>query len=83
LTHGKFPEKCSTDSAALFYSFFLALVSLCASRPLLILSRIFSRSLSSLSFVTTTLLGWMPIGTDWPLDFSRETRSMWMRYFSR
>jgi hypothetical protein len=37
---------------------------LTASRPLPIRSRIFSRSLSSFSLVTTTLLGWMPMGTD-------------------
>jgi hypothetical protein len=53
------------------------------SRPFLIRSRMLSRSLSSLSLVTTTLLGWMPMGTDCPFDFSRVTRSTWTTYFRR
>lgn len=46
------------------------------SRPRLMRSRMDSRSLSSLSLLMTTLEGWMPMGTDWPLVFSRLTRSM-------
>lgn len=53
------------------------------SRPRLIFSRMASRSLSSLSLVTTTLLGWMPTGTLWPLALSRVTRSTWMTYLRR
>ena len=49
-----------------------------ASRPTFILSRMFSRSLSSFSLVTTTLDGATPSGMDWPLDFSRTRRSTWM-----
>lgn len=49
-----------------------------ASRPTFILSRMFSRSLSSFSLVTTTLDGATPSGIDWPLDFSRTRRSTWM-----
>lgn len=54
-----------------------------ASLPLPTRSRMLSRSLSSFNFVTTTLDGWTPIGTLCPLLFSRETRSMCRRYFSR
>lgn len=53
-----------------------AYASLCfffSSRPALLRSRICSRSLSSLSLVTTTLEGAMGMGTDWPLLFSRTT----------
>lgn len=48
---------------------------LLASRPCPTLSKICSRSLSSFSLVISTLLGAMPIGTLWPLLFSRDTRS--------
>jgi len=58
---------------------FLAL----ASRPCWMRSRMLSRSLSSLSLVTSTLEGAMPMGTLWPLVFSRVTRSMWMTYLRR
>lgn len=33
--------------------------------------------------VTTTLLGWMPMGTDAPFDLSRWTRSTWITHFLR
>jgi len=39
-------------------------LDLTASRPFPTLSKILFRSLSSLSFVMTTLLGWIPMGTD-------------------
>ena len=60
-----------------------AVFFLFASRPWAMRSRMLSRSLSSLSLVTSTLEGAMGMGTDWPLDFSRETRSMWMMYLRR
>ena len=44
-------------------------------------SRIALRSLSSLRLMTTTLLGWMPIGAVEPLDLSRWTRSTWITHF--
>ena len=56
---------------------------LLASRPLDILSRMLSRSLSSFSLVMTTLEGAMPIGTDWPLVLSRVTRSTCTTYLRR
>ena len=40
-------------------------------------------SLSSLRLVTTTLLGWMPMGTEAPFDLSRWTRSTWITHFLR
>lgn len=62
---------------------FPAVFFLFASLPCEILSKIFSRSLSSLSFVTSHLLGAMPMGTLWPLLFSRETRSTCTTYLRR
>lgn len=56
------------------YALFFSL----ASRPNFILSKMFSRSLSSFSLVTTTLDGATPSGMDCPLDFSRTRRSTWM-----
>lgn len=61
----------------------LAVFFLFASLPAAILSRIFSRSLSSFSLVISTLLGATPMGTLWPLLFSRLTRSMWTTYLRR
>lgn len=52
------------------------------SRPNFNLSRIDSRFLSSLSLVMTTFDGAMPIGTDWPFDFSRTRRSTCRTHFS-
>lgn len=60
-----------------------ALPLLPVSRPALMRSRMASRSLSSLSLVMTTLEGWTPRGTDWPLVFSRDTRSTWITYLRR
>ena len=40
-------------------------------------------SLSSLMLVMTTLLGWIPMGADAPLDLSRWTRSTCMTHFLR
>lgn len=53
------------------------------SRPALMRARMSSRSLSSLSLVMTTLLGWMPRGTLWPVALSRVTRSTWITYLRR
>lgn len=63
------------------YSLFLPLSPSFALPPFL--SKIASRSLSILSFVICTLLGWTPTGTDCPFTFSLVTRSMWMTYFRR
>lgn len=49
----------------------------------LFLSSKFDLSLSSLSLVMMTLLGWTPMGTVAPLVFSRWTRSTWMTNFLR
>lgn len=54
-----------------------------SSLPFLILSSMFSRSLSSFNLVIMTLLGAMPIGTLVPFDFSFAIRSMWMTYLRR
>lgn len=51
--------------------------------PAAALSRMLSRSLSNFNFVIWTLLGAIPIGTLWPLLFSRETRSTWITYLRR
>lgn len=64
----------SNRSYAIYALLFFSL----ASRPNFILSRMFSRSLSSFSLVTTTLDGATPSGMDWPFDFSRTRRSTWM-----
>jgi hypothetical protein len=80
-THPSMNFNKSLSHCKLLYfdaSFFLA-----ASRPRLIRSRMFSRSLSSLSLTISTLEGAIPIGTDWPLLFSRLMRSMWMTYLRR
>lgn len=53
------------------------------SLPALIRSSIPSLSLSSFNLVIMHFEGAMPMGTDWPLDFSRETRSMWTTYLRR
>ena len=45
------------------------------SLPLADLERMFSRSLSIFNLVIVTFDGWMPMGTEDPLDFSRDTRS--------
>ena len=54
-----------------------------SSLPFLILSSMFSRSLSIFNFVITTLLGAMPVGTLVPLDFSLAILSTWMTYLRR
>jgi len=46
-------------------------------------SKIARRSLSNLSEVTTTLLGWTPIGVVAPFDLSLWTRSTWITHFLR
>jgi len=61
------------------YAFDFALIS----RPFLMRSRMFSRSLSSFNLVMTTFDGWTPMGTDWPDDFSLTTRSMCTMYLRR
>lgn len=54
-----------------------------ASLPAFLLSRMLSRSLSSFNLVMMTFDGATPIGTDWPFDFSRDTRSTCTTYFRR
>ena len=60
-----------------------SLLFLVNSLPVLILSSMLSRSLSSFNLVIMTLLGAMPSGTLCPFDFSRVTRSTWMTYLRR
>ena len=78
----RLPSSISSPLASTLYAF-PAVFFLFVSRPWLIRSRIFSRSLSSLSLVTSTLLGAMPMGTLWPLLFSRATRSTCTTYLRR
>lgn len=75
------PKKKSLGARLLYLAAALPLDR--SSRPTLMRSRMFSRSLSSFSLVMTTLLGWMPRGTLWPEALSRVTRSMWIWYLRR
>ncbi|URE39896.1 hypothetical protein MUK42_33062 [Musa troglodytarum] len=57
--------------------------ALSAARPRALRSRRALRSLSSFSFVMTTLEGLMPTLTVAPFTFSRVMRSTWMTHFRR
>ena len=73
--HVKLPSQFHHSSLFPLFAF--------SSLPFLILSSIFSRSLSIFNLVMMTLLGAMPIGTLVPFDFSFATRSTCMTYFRR
>ena len=53
------------------------------SLALFFLSSIFFLSLSNFNFTISTLLGWMPTGTELPLAFSRWMRSIWIIHLLR